>query len=140
MISDAYLDQLSYERRKKNWEWVFHHLNPADVIYVAEDQGEIIGFIHGGKSREVEMDYDAELYALYLVIEAQGKGYGRQLYNRLVEQLKNDHYTFMMVWVLEQNPSMAFYEKLGGQFIRSKEIHIGDNLLIEAALGWRELK
>ncbi|UVI32740.1 GNAT family N-acetyltransferase [Paenibacillus spongiae] len=139
IISDRYLDNLSYEGRAKNWKWVFDHPQPDEVIFVAEERGAIVGFINGGKSRESALDYDAELYALYLVRDAQGKGYGKLLYNSLVEHIKKSRYQSMMVWVLERNPSMAFYQKLGGQFVGRKEIRIGDDVLFEAALGWKEL-
>jgi GNAT superfamily N-acetyltransferase len=139
IISDVFLNNLSIEGRKENWELTFNNIDFNNGIYVVEDQGEINGFIYGGKSREPELDYEAELYAIYLLEEAQGKGHGKLLFNRLIESLKSDNYNSLMVWVLERNPSMEFYKKLGGQYITKKEINIGVDALIEAALGWEDL-
>lgn len=139
MISDAFLNQLSVEKRKENWESALHHLQENDATYVAEEHGTIRGFIKGGTSREVDMAYDAEVYAIYLLEEEQGKGYGTLLFNRLVETLKSNKLNSLMVWVLERNPSIDFYKRLGGQYITKKEIKIGDNIVTEVALGWKDL-
>lgn len=139
MISDVFLNQLSVDRRKENWELALHHIKENDATYVAEEQGEIIGFIKGGKCREAGMAYDAEVYAIYLLEEEQGKGYGTLLFNRLVDTLRSYTSNSLMVWVLERNPSIEFYKRLGGQYITKKEIKIGDNIVTEVALGWNDL-
>jgi hypothetical protein len=46
----------------------------------------------------------------------------------------------MVVWVLEQNPAVRFYEKIGAQHLASKQIEIGGVPLSEIALGWSDLK
>jgi hypothetical protein len=45
----------------------------------------------------------------------------------------------MMVWVLADNPSRAFYERLGGEPLAEKLIEWAGVQLVEVALGWREL-
>ena len=84
IISEAYLSNLSVEGRKKNWEWIFKNLKQDEIIYVIEDDGKIMGFIDGGKNREIGTDYGAEIYSFYLLKEVQGSGYGKLLFNRLV--------------------------------------------------------
>lgn len=138
IISDAFLNNLSIERRKQNWESTFTHLYKSEVIYVLVDQEIIRGFIHWGKSRDTDMEYEAELYTLYLLEEEQGKGYGTLLFNRLVETLRSERLNSFMVWVLERNPSIGFYKSLGGQYITKKELKIGDDIVTEVALGWKE--
>jgi hypothetical protein len=46
----------------------------------------------------------------------------------------------MLVWVLEQNPAVRFYEKAGAQRLMSKQIEIGGVHLPELALGWPDLR
>jgi len=139
IISDVFLNQLSVERRKENWVLALNHLKENDATYVAEEQGTIRGFIKGGNCRETDMAYEAEVYAIYLLEEDQGKGYGTLLFNRLVETLRSKPLNSLMVWVLERNPSIDFYKRLGGQFITKKEIKIGENIVTEVALGWKDL-
>lgn len=114
IISDAFLNQLSVESRKKNWELVINHSHENEVIYVAEDQGIIRGFINGGKCREADMEYDVEVYAIYLLEEEQGKGYGTLLFNRFVETLRSNTLNSLMVWVLEGNHLLIFIRDLEG--------------------------
>jgi hypothetical protein len=45
----------------------------------------------------------------------------------------------MLVWVLEQNPSVSFYERLGAVQIARKIINIGGADLQELAFGWQSL-
>jgi hypothetical protein len=46
----------------------------------------------------------------------------------------------MLVWVLEQNPAVRFYEKTGAEHLMSKQIEIGGISLTELALGWPDLR
>ncbi|MFB0842086.1 GNAT family N-acetyltransferase [Paenibacillus oleatilyticus] len=139
IISESFLSKLTVEKRMKNWKAIFDNLTQDDVIYVVEDLGSIIGFVHGGKSREPDFEYDAELYAIYLLKEVQRNGYGKLLFERFIEALKQRNYRSFMLWVLEDNPSIGFYKKQGGQYIGKKEIQIGEYRLTEVALGWKEI-
>jgi ribosomal protein S18 acetylase RimI-like enzyme len=140
IISDDFLSGLSIERRKKSWEWTFNNLNKDEKIFVFEDNGKIVGFVNGGRNRSVDYNYDSELYAIYLLEEYQGKGYGRQLFNKLVGELIERGYDSMMLWVLEANSSIRFYERLGGIVLGRKTEKIGDQELVEVAFGWNDLK
>lgn len=109
---------------------------------VIENDSGIVGLIGGGTCREAGEEFwafVAELYVLYLLKEVQGYGYGKLLFNHLTVALKQRYYTSMMLWVLEDNPSIGFYRHLGGQFITKKEIQIGDVQLSEVALGWSKI-
>jgi hypothetical protein len=45
----------------------------------------------------------------------------------------------MLVWVLEQNPSVSFYERLGAVQIARKFVDIGGVHHQELAFGWPSL-
>jgi GNAT superfamily N-acetyltransferase len=110
-------------------------------VYVAEVDGDVVGFITGGPIREPIEGYDAELYAIYLLQSAQGRGIGRSLLKALSGSLLRKGLTGMIVWVLEKNPSKHFYEKSNAQLVTSasKNIQIGGMTLTEVAYGWRNL-
>jgi GNAT superfamily N-acetyltransferase len=109
------------------------------LIYVADQAGEVVGFIGGGPVRESVQTYDAELYAIYLLQRSQGQGIGTALLQQLARSLLNEGFTSMLVWVLEKNPSKHFYTKANAQFVTSKDIRIGGALLAEEAYGWPDL-
>jgi len=78
-------------------------------------------------------------YAIYLLHERQKQGAGRTLCLTLASALQTKGFTSMIVWVLEQNPSVSFYERLGAVQIARKVINIGGADLEEVAFGWPSL-
>lgn len=92
-----------------------------------------------GPEREQKRNSEGELYAVYLLQEAQGKGWGRQLFIQMLEVMKSMGYTSLLVWVLEGNPAIHFYKALGGKKVRQKEIEIAGELHQELALKWDSL-
>jgi GNAT superfamily N-acetyltransferase len=83
-------------------------------LYVAEVEGEIVGFADGGKERSRPQSGEGELYAVYLLKKFQGQGIGRELFRAALSQLGRSGLSSMVVWVLEKNPYRKFYESLGG--------------------------
>jgi len=137
IVSDVFLASLNKEVRTQSWQ---EQILTANIsILVAEDETGIFGFAAGGKIREKLDDFDAELYAIYLLHERQKQGAGRTLCLTLASALQTKGFTSMIVWVLEQNPSVSFYERLGAVQIAQKVINIGGADLQELAFGWPSL-
>lgn len=137
IVSETFLASLNKDERTRSWQdWI---LEDNTSIFVAEDEIGIFGFAAGGKIREELDDYDAELYAIYLLHEGQRQGVGRTLSLTLASDLQARGFTSMLVWVLEQNPSSSFYERLGAVPIARKPIDIGGVELQELAFGWPSL-
>lgn len=135
ILDDEYLDSLDYESREERWK---RNIDSHAIIYVAENgDGQIVGFAIGGKEATGQMDYDGELYAIYLLQEVQGQGIGKQLTSAVMKELKQQGISSMIVWVLADNPSRRFYEALGGHYVASKPITIGKQTLEEVSYGWK---
>jgi GNAT superfamily N-acetyltransferase len=81
-----------------------------------------------------------ELYTLYLLRKAQGRGFGKALLHAVIKALVNKRHSSMLVWVLQQNPAVHFYEKAGAQYLMSKHIEIGEVQLPKLGLGWPDLR
>jgi ribosomal protein S18 acetylase RimI-like enzyme len=136
IVPDAYLAGLDETLRVKLWqEW----LSGDTVVLVAERKGEVVGFAHAGKIREAVETADAELYSLYLLREAQGRGIGRGLLRVLAAVLRVQGFTSLALWVLERNRARGFYETCGGQLAASRVIEIGGARLMEVAYWWPDL-
>ena len=56
-----------------------------------------------------------------------------------VADLQQQGVNSLLLWVLADNPARHFYEGLGGQYVREKEIDIGQQRLFEVAYGWPDL-
>src|ERR1700737_3403553 len=80
IVPQAYLSTLDETARTASWrEW----LALTVKVLVAELDGQIVGFASGGPLREPLQNYDAELYAIYLLQPAQGRGVGTSLLKAL---------------------------------------------------------
>ena len=133
----AYLAGLDETLRARLWgEW----LSGGSLVFVAEWDGRVVGFAHGGANREAVGECDAELYSIYLLKEAQKRGIGAELLRAMATAMLERNFKSMAVWVLEQNRSRSFYEKTGAQLATSKVIDIGGTKLMEVAYAWADLR
>jgi ribosomal protein S18 acetylase RimI-like enzyme len=140
IVPDAHLASLSYEQRAARWRDNFATANRNTFVYVAEGtHGRVIGFAGGGPERDGDPNYTGELYALYLHPDYFRQGIGKQLAQTVAHRLIQDGMSSMLVWVLAQNPSRAFYEALRGKYLYEKPIEIGGANLIEVAYGWPDI-
>jgi GNAT superfamily N-acetyltransferase len=137
LLPAEYLASLNETERVPLWQdWLARDIS----VFVAETDGQIVGFAGGGPIREPFETYDAELYAIYLLKEVQGRGIGRDLLQAVTQTLFQQSYKSMLVWVLEQNSAVRFYKRAGAQELTKKQIEIGGIYLPELALGWSELR
>lgn len=135
IVSDQYLANLSYEERAKMWKQI-----TSSVLVTENDEGEIIGFVSYGKERSGNYPgYAGEIYAIYLIDSAQGKGIGKTLMCAAADELRKDNIHNMLVFVLAANPANKFYEKLGGSIIGNEMIEIGGEKLEEYIIGWKDI-
>lgn len=137
IVPEKHLAKLSYEERETIWARAI--ADAQQLTYVAETNGNIIGFANGGKNRGGESEYSCELYAVYLLQAHQQRGVGRQLTLAIGRDLEKAGMRSMIVWVLRNNPACEFYKKLGGQPVASKLIIIGGASLEEVAYGWSDV-
>jgi len=137
VVPDEYLATLNEAERVFMWR---DQITRGTPVYVADLDGETVGFISGGAIREPVQTYDAELYAIYLLEQAQRQGIGTALLKRLAESLSSKGFTSMIVWVLEKNPSRHFYERSRAQYVTAKDIQIGGVMLSELSYGWPDLQ
>ncbi len=141
IVPDEHLASLSYEARAKRWQETLSATDGPGFIYVAQDgNGNVVGFATGGPERSGDPIYRGELYAIYVLAGYQRKGFGRHLVAAIVNQLMQTGFDSMLIWVLTQNPSRKFYEALGGQLVREREIVIGGATLPEVAYGWPDIR
>jgi GNAT superfamily N-acetyltransferase len=98
----------------------------------------VVGFASGGPERTGDPLFRGDLLAIYLLQAYQGKGLGRLLIRAVVERLLGQDIGSLLVWVLAQNPSRRFYERLGGERVKERSIVLGGADLVEVAYGWRD--
>jgi ribosomal protein S18 acetylase RimI-like enzyme len=137
-LPDDFLASLSETNYEERWKRVI--VEGTSKVYVAEDGGIVVGFASGGRERAGEEGYEGELYAIYLLEHAQRRGFGRELVRAAVGGLRELGLSDMIIWVLRDNQAArAFYERLGGRYVRSQPITIGPATTEEVSYGWRRL-
>ncbi len=138
MVPDSYLERMSYAAHAEDWMRIA--VDSANFVYVAEDEaGQVVGFVAGGPRWNCPERYAAELYALYIRAEHQGRGMGTRLMETLVTAFERTGYSSMLLWVLTENHrARAFYEKLGGVAVARQEIVIDGVRIGEVVYGWEQ--
>ncbi|MDA8062960.1 MAG: GNAT family N-acetyltransferase [Actinomycetota bacterium] len=111
----AYLDGLDPEARAAGWR---RYLEAGDhdreALLVVECDGELVGFASLGPCRDPDAAGVGELYALYLLPEAWGRGAGRELMAAAVGVLAVLGFDQATLWVLDANArARLFYEAAG---------------------------
>ena len=138
MLPDDFLASLDEAGYAERWRRTLRET--SSHVYVAQGGEGVVGFASGGRERAGEDGYEGELYAIYVLDEAQGRGHGRRLVQAVVGGLSEMHLGDMIVWVLRDNhPARSFYERLGGVYVRMQPITIGSTLLQEVSYGWKSL-
>ena len=141
IVPQSYLDTLNVDTRIESWKARLDE--PKHHVLVAILDGQICGFARGGPVIEAVHDstFDGELYVINIVNAAKGKGIGRLLVQHVAEILCFMGLKKAVVWVLADNPSRRFYERLGAKDLgQEKFMHLGGTDLLEVAYGWHDLR
>jgi len=92
-----------------------------DRFLVVLEADGLAGFAAGGPQRHGDPDFPAEVWSIYLLPEWRRKGHGRTLMFEMARRFAGAGYPAVIVWTQEPNaPARAFYERLGGRFVRSR--------------------
>ncbi|PJF36095.1 MAG: GNAT family N-acetyltransferase [Candidatus Thermofonsia Clade 1 bacterium] len=136
LVPAGFLDQFDYKEREQVWRARLSNAQAPQHVFVAEVDAQIVAFASGGLARTEDAPYTAEVYALYVREAYQRRGIGVRLVAALAERFAAEGHTHMLIWVLSENRrARAFYEAIGGTWLREKLINFGTNLL-ESAYGY----
>jgi len=114
---EVFLDRERNEEKSiafvKTWD-----LNANGAIhYMAEDNGRMVGFMIGNvHSQYAHFEDYADLNAVYIHPDYQGKGIGTKFFNIFVEEMRNLGATKFVIGVLKDNKkARRVYERWGGK-------------------------
>ena len=109
----------------------FHKANSfQDRYYFSRLDNRVLahllgGFISGGLARFDIGGADCELYAIYMLPQYQGNGFGSQLVAKLESYCVDMGWRCMGVLVLADNPNLPFYKRLGFDIVEKTVIELG---------------
>lgn len=140
IVPDAYLAGMDVAQSTQLWDRVLMAESNTASVFVAENDGAIVGFAAGNLLREPRHDLNAELTAIYVEREFQRAGIGRRLVGHVARAERAQGAHGMIVWVIAANkPARAFYESLGATLLVEQPFEWDGIPLVEAGYGFADL-
>ena len=99
----------------------------------------VVGMTSFGPSRDGGLDFDGEVYTLYVDPAFYGRGSGRALLRGAFTALRKRGHSSCVIWAHAKNPARFFYEAMGGRLVAERTAHMMGDAVPENAFGWRRL-
>ena len=96
----------------------------------AKLEGKIVGMVMGGRTDEDKHAHLAHIWGTYVDSKARGKGVGKELMQRVIEELGKDAdvQRIRVTVNAEQKPAIKLYESFGFKQIKTMMMKMGDGL------------
>ncbi len=137
VLPTSYLVGLSERRREAGWRNVILR-EPRDVRVAIDDRAVLLGFGSCGPNHG-DRRFAGEVFTLYVAPDWQNQGIGRRLLIALFRRLVAAGRSSVIIWVLRDNPSRFFYERLGARQVRHKTLAFAGSTVEAVAYGWSDL-
>ncbi len=135
IIPGVELDKLISRRGPAWWESAIRKGSRISILAFGD---KIAGYANYGRNRARSLDYDGEIYELYLRPEYQGLGFGRRLFASARRDLAQSGMKSLVVWALSDNePAIEFYRALGGRAVARSSERFGNRTLDKVAFAWK---
>jgi ribosomal protein S18 acetylase RimI-like enzyme len=126
--------------RETQWRRTLERDPRLSDVFVAEQDGAVVGFIASGPCRTDTLKCDGEIYAVYLLRAHQRRGAGTALCRAAALRLRERGMTSVALWVLRENtPARRFYERAGATILSERTMTEAGATLVELAYGWDDL-
>ncbi len=104
-------------------------MQKGHVFYLAQDEKEnYVGFV----SYEINSVPDkTKIHKIYVLPETQGTGLGRQFFELVKEQAKENNQNAIFLNVNKYNNALHFYTKLGFSIVNDEVIDIGEGYVMD---------
>jgi ribosomal protein S18 acetylase RimI-like enzyme len=113
IVPDEFLNNMLTEKEQRFERYKKNLADPGECEYYCVMYSErMIGFLIINKSLKEDKSNIGEIWAIYLIEEFRGKGYGEEVLNFAVNELTRTEPKEIFLWVFEENNrARHFYEK-----------------------------
>ncbi|HWL81581.1 MAG TPA: GNAT family N-acetyltransferase [Roseomonas sp.] len=146
LLPDAYLAGLSLPRIAGGYYRSLVERQNGEALFVAvvppqlpEEVPQVVGFTSCRRARRRGLA-EGEIETLYVLDDWREQGLGRRLMRAAAAHLAAIGCGSVMLWVLSQNPSRWFYQRLGGQLVATEAIHVGGRPVDQTAMLWKPIE
>jgi ribosomal protein S18 acetylase RimI-like enzyme len=134
IIPGRELDKLINRRGADWWDGSIRKGSRISILAFGDS---VAGYANYGRNRARSLQYEGEVYELYLKPEFQGLGFGRRLFTAARRDLVQSGLKSLVVWALADNePAVEFYRALGGRAVARSSEKFGDKVLDKIAYAW----
>lgn len=146
ILPDEFLTRLSVTRQAAHYDMAIRggvgvHVATASGLDVpgsstgAPAAPRVIGFVTDDRARPANLA-DGEIETLYVLDDFRERGLGRRLMRAAASHLISAGCRTCFVWVLRDNPSRWFYERLGGRAVAEAPVQVGGMAVVQTAFVW----
>jgi len=140
LVPDASLDAMDVDTSVTLWQRILAAGPNTTSVFVADDDGEVVGFAASHMLEEPRHDLDAELSAVYVRRDRQHAGVGRRLVSAVARAQRGHGASGLIVWTLAGNKTArAFFEALGATLVAEQPFEWDGLRLTEAGYGFADL-
>jgi len=146
ILPDAFLAKLSVSRQAVYYDQAIRSgtgvlVAIASGVDVAPGSAaRIIGFTTAGRARRSEISGqllgEGEVETLYVLDDWRERGVGRRLLRAAAGHLAEAGCKSAYLWVLRDNPSRWFYERLGGRSAAEAVVQVAGQGVVQTAFVW----
>jgi ribosomal protein S18 acetylase RimI-like enzyme len=111
----------------------------SETVLVADSRQGIVGMASLGPARDRDLDFDGEVYTLYVDPAYFGLGIGRALLEGAFATLRQGGLSSCVIWAHARNHARFFYEAMGGRLIAERTTKLMGEPCPEVAFGWKVL-
>ena len=142
VLPQNYLSGLSALRLGAFYQRAVSDRRDAHAVFVAVagdvaagEEPQVVGFASGGRARRAGLA-EGEIETLYLLDDHRECGTGRRLMRAMGAHLRAVGCGSALVWVLRDNPSRWFYQRLGGRPAAREVIKVAGQPVEQMAFVW----
>ncbi len=146
ILPENYLAGMSVSRNAAYYDQAIHRGTGVRVAIASGDDvpegsgSRIVGFTTADKARGRGASLaEGEVETLYVLDDWRDQGIGRRLIRAAGEHLREIGCGSAFLWVLRDNPSRWFYQRLGGKSVMEAEIQVAGETVTQTAFVWDPL-
>jgi ribosomal protein S18 acetylase RimI-like enzyme len=150
ILPDSFLARLSVPRQAAHYDGTIRagagvHVATVSGLDLGANGGpsRIVGFATGGLARGgASMSHfgEGEIETLYVLDDWRDRGIGRRLMRAAAANLAGIGCRSCFLWVLRENPSRWFYERIGGKAVAESVVQVGGAAVTQTAYAWEPIE